>query len=290
MRRKQSRADRKRRIKTDRIGAIFTHFVHARHKCLHILYGLIAKLILRRSRTVLDDIRSINMTQTNGDVGIARRIFNGAIDLVWQDTSPARAPAQQVATAPHEAPSEAAISTPHNPMSAELLAVVMNRPTAYSGLADAISALSDIPMDEATRYRSSFAVLRKTQQRTVEQIVQAIDVHLSVLASEQARFAAQAKSAQESDVAAREDEIKSLQAAVEEGGQQIAKLRADTDALVRQIQDDLGAKQARAAQLAREVEQKSRAFAQTRVNFEQASAQVKATLDGARQKVAQYLA
>ncbi len=229
------------------------------------------------------------MTQTNGDVGIARRLFNGAIDLVWQDTNPARPGASQVTVTPHQAPMASTADVAPNPMSAELLAVVMNRPTAYSGLAEAISALADIPMDEATRYRSSFALLRKTQQRTVEQIVQAIDVHMSVLASEQARFAAQAKAAEESDVAARQDEIKSLQNAVEEGGQQIAKLRADTDALVRQIQDDLSAKQARAAQLAREVEQKSQAFVQTRSNFEQASAQVKATLDGAREKITQYL-
>ncbi|HEX8955346.1 MAG TPA: hypothetical protein VF798_03680, partial [Burkholderiaceae bacterium] len=122
----------------------------------------------------------------------ATRLLHGARDLVWQE-DPVRPAAPAVPAAVRESkqlnpvnlanpgarPETATVQTAKpSGMTAELLGVVLSRPTAYSALSEAIDALAEIPMDEAMRYRSAFAVLKQTQQRTVEQVLQAIDVHL----------------------------------------------------------------------------------------------------------------
>jgi hypothetical protein len=231
------------------------------------------------------------MTTKETEPGLASRLLHGARDLIWQDEpvarkTPAAAPEATAPSGIHLVAEPAPVA---NAMTAELLAVVMNRPTAYSALADAIGALADIPMDEATRYRTSFAVLKKTQQRTVEQITQAIEVHLSVLESEQARFSGQSKNAEEAEITARVNEVAALNAAIEEGARQIEKLRADTEALIRQIQDDVAKKQERASELSRETEQKKQAIVHTMRGFEAATEAVRATLMGAKAKIQQYL-
>ncbi|MES2300212.1 MAG: hypothetical protein V4582_24475 [Pseudomonadota bacterium] len=239
------------------------------------------------------------MTTKDSEPGLAARLLHGARDLIWQDDPAQRRTAAPVQDAAPAVPTAAAppalrlatdAAPANNAMTAELLAVVMSRPTAYSALADAIGALADIPMDEATRYRTSFAVLKKTQQRTVDQVTQAIDVHLGVLESEQTRFAGQSKNAEDAQITARINEVEALRREIEEGERQIEKLRTDTDALVRQIQDDQARKQTRADALARETEQKKEAIAQTMRNFEGASAAVRSTLTAAKAKVQQYLA
>lgn len=234
------------------------------------------------------------MSAKENESGFAARLLHCARELIWQDDPAARKPASAGAVSPNEKSSGAALQgrpvlPAHNEMTAELLALVMNRPTAYSALAEAIAALSEIAMDDGTRYRSAFAVLKKTQQRTVEQIAQAIDVHLSVLESERLRFAAQSKNAEDGEITARTNEIGALHAAIEQGEKEIAKLRADTDAHIRQLQDEMTDKQARAAELSRETEQKRNAIARTTQNFDAASLAVKDKLSEEKARIQQYL-
>lgn len=233
------------------------------------------------------------MTQKENETGFAARLLHGAKDLVWQDDPAVRKPAP---AAPEVKPPIAvnvrlvASTAPvTNPMATELLSVVMNRPTAYSALAEAIAALSEIPMDEATRYRSAFAVLKKTQQRTVEQIAQAVDVHLSVLESEQVRFSGQSRSAEDGEITARVNEIAALNAAVDQSRTQIDKLRTDTEARIRQLEEDASKKQSRAIELTREVDEKKQAILQTTQQFEAATEAVKKTLGDEKAKIQQYL-
>jgi chromosome segregation ATPase len=174
-------------------------------------------------------------------------------------------------------------------MGAELLAVVMGRPTAYSALTESIAALGDIPMIEATRYRSAFAVLKRTQSRSLEQVVQAVDVHLGVLDAEIARFRGQSRTAEEGEINARVAEVAALHTALETINEQIGQLRAQTDARTAQLQDELAQKQARAAELTRETEQKRQAIAQTTQDFEAAVALVQNTLAADKARLLQYL-
>jgi hypothetical protein len=221
------------------------------------------------------------MNHKEADAGLALRLLQGAKDLVWQ-SPPALHPAA-AATVPLPAVPAS------NPLSAELLALVMNRPTAWSALAEAIDALSAIPMDEATRYRSAFALLRKTQQRTLEQVSQAIDLHLGMLEAEQERFTLQSASAEDDQVTARSTQAVALDAEVDEGIRQIARLRAATETQVRQIEQELAGKQERARELVRETEQKKQSIAHTRQEFAGAADAVRASLSAARAKVHQFL-
>lgn len=234
----------------------------------------------------------------NDKSSFTQRLIHGAKDLVWQD-DPVRQQAQaqeevvtvvaKPAVAASSAPvAEVRTSAPTG-MTAELLNLVMSRPTAYSALSEAITALSEIPMDEAMRYRSAFAVLKQTQQRTVEQIAQAIDVHLGLLDTEHTRFAAQSQNAEQDGITARVTEMAALNASVEETNRQIAAVRAECESRVRKMQDDMTTKQQRARDLARETEEKKQAIAQTRRDFETAMNAVKARLAGEKNKVQLYL-
>lgn len=230
----------------------------------------------------------------------AARLLHGARALVWQE-DPVR-PASDAAIGENKAASPAAgpeaaapvvqAAMPARPagMGAELLGVVLSRPTAYSALSEAIDALSEIPMDEAMRYRSAFAVLKQTQQRTVDQVVQAIDVHLGLLDTERTRFNAQSETAGHDGIDARAKEIAALNASVEETNRQILALRADCEARIRRMQEELAQKQERARMLGREAEQKKEAIAQTTRNFETAVEVVKARLTGDKARVQRYLA
>lgn len=222
---------------------------------------------------------------------LAARLMHGARDLVWQDDPVPQNRSDEVpvvATAPQPAKAELQSVAPSG-MTAELLALLMNRPTAFSALTEAIAALADIPMDEATRYRAAFAVLKQTQQRNVEQIAQAIDVHLGMLESERARFSAQSQSAEQEGITARVNEIAALNASVEEINRQVLALRSDTEARVRRMQEELQAKQDRARELSRQTEQKKQAIAATTRNFDAAADAVKSRLAGEKAKVQRYL-
>lgn len=234
------------------------------------------------------------MREQKNYLGLASRLLAGAKDLVWQD-EPATKRAANLDAAPSRQADDRAAADNHsvspatNPLAAELMSVVMNRPTAYSSLADAIAALSAIPLDEANRFRSAFAVLQKTQQRSVEQIVQAVDVHLSILESEKARFSAQCGSVEDEEVTSKLKEAEALGSASADADQQIAKLRADTEALVQKIEEDKRARQTRAAELAREAKQKRQSIAQRSSEFATAAGAVQAVLLADKAKLQQYL-
>lgn len=253
------------------------------------------------------------MNVKEGQESLTMRLLHGARDLVWQDdvphpaatsARPANGKAAEKAdakaevavaptTVPMAAPMAATIATPDSQakgMSAELLGVVLSRPTAYSALSEAVEALAAMPMDEALRYRSAFAVLKQSQQRTVEQVVQAIDLHLGLLDAEGRRFAAQSDTAEQEGIAARAKEIAALNASAEEINRQVLALRSETETRIRRMQEEQAQKQERARTLGREAEEKQQAIARTTRNFEAAMDDVKTRLTADKARVQRYLA
>jgi hypothetical protein len=222
----------------------------------------------------------------------ATRLLQGARDLVWQDEPVLQRPAQ-TAGGDQEASASAQVSLAQpqadNSLTNELLSVVMSRPTAYSSLADAIAALADVPLDEATRYRSAYAVLKRTQQRTIDQIAQAIDVHISMLESEKVRFAAQSRHVEEEEIASRMAQVVALDDDMEAQARQIVALQTDTGAQVRRLQEEIARKQAHVAELKYEADQRRQAIARTKEDFDAAGKAVLNRLTREKSLVHQYL-
>jgi hypothetical protein len=221
------------------------------------------------------------MNAKNKESGLASRLLHGAKDLIWQDesiTNRATASKDVQSVRPSGDVRPSMDQGASNPMADDLMSVVMNRPTAYSSLAEAINALSDIGMDETTRYRSAFAVLKKTQQRTVDQITQAVDVHLGLLESEIVRFSGQSRNIEEEEIAARQKAIGSLNNEIELASKQIL-----------QLQEEVARKQARSSELAHEAEQKQQAILKTQKNFEEAIDIVRNKLNQEKAKIHNFL-
>ncbi len=89
----------------------------------------------------------------------------------------------------------------------KLIQTVLGRKSAYTALMDAAEPMKSIIPDEATRTKAAFAVIHASQQRTVEQVVQAIDLHASDLEGEEMRFLQSSKEAREKGVASRQTEV-----------------------------------------------------------------------------------
>ncbi len=175
-------------------------------------------------------------------------------------------------------------------IASELLALVLNRPTAYSAMSEAIAALSGLGMDETTRYRAAFAVLKKTQQRTVEQIAQAIDVHLGLLQAERDRFASQSRAAENDQIAARRASIERLNAEVNANTEAMTRLRTETETRLQQMQATQVQKQAEAAALAKQVDAEQHNIERTTRDFATAASSIEQFLNQERNRLRERLA
>jgi predicted RNase H-like nuclease (RuvC/YqgF family) len=216
---------------------------------------------------------------------LASRFLRGAKDLIWQEEPPARKkiapPTPATAPAPSQIEAVSAATqnlASENKLQAQLLELVMQPATAFAALSEATSALREIVLDEATRYRSAFAFLKKTQQCDQAQLAQALQSHLDVLAAEVQRFHAQSNQAQSHEITARQQEVEQLQQEAAQLQQQIAQLAAIAEQ-----------KQAKAQALRAEIEQKERDIAATKQEFSQAVAWVEQKLLQQKQKMEQYL-
>ena len=250
------------------------------------------------------------MTSKHSASDVASWLLHGAKDLVWQDdplqrkaVASAAPPATSVSVAPKGEPlsdrtqATGAAQTAcmvsdvaAHAMSAELLALVMNRPTAYSALTEATTALVDIALDDTTRTRAAFAVLKKTQQRSVDQIVQAIDIHLGLLDAERNRFASQSRQAENGGVTARAQQAASLQKSAQAIGERMTKLRADTDAQLLQLAQEQAQQQTEADALTRQIEVEKTRIERTTQEFDNAAACVEKWLHSERSTIRQRLA
>jgi chromosome segregation ATPase len=195
-----------------------------------------------------------------------------------------KAPPATPATAVPEA-SPATLS----PMAQALMAQVLSKATAYTALTEKLAPLETIVIDERTRYQAAYALIRSS--RSVEQVVQAIAMqHLPVLEAEAARFGAQLEEKERQEIGARSQELQTLTTGIDAAAQQVARLREEAEARIRQIEATVARDRERQAALAGEIDTKRHELAEVQRQFDAAARSVAQALDAAKATVLRHLA
>ena len=168
----------------------------------------------------------------------------------------------------------------------KLVQTVLGRKSAYTALMDATEPMKSIIPDEETRTKAAFAVIHASQQRTVEQVMQAIDLHASDLEGEEMRFLQSSKEAREKGVTAKQTEI------------------SNTNSRIKSLHEEMDHANKRLADMAEELRKAEQTVAslQTAMNTEEnkiqavenefrvALASAKAELDARKDRLRAWLA
>ena len=222
--------------------------------------------------------------------GLGAQLWGAVKDaLIDEDPVAAtrRAKLQGGKAAAAETPADAAPAA-MSPMAAALMAQVLAKATAYTALTEKLAPLEAIVLDERTRYQAAFALIKSS--RSVDQVVQAIDMqHGQALEAEAARFAAQLEDKQREQIGARSQELQSLTTHIDAAAQQVAQLREDTEARIRQIEATVARDRERQALLAREIDAKRAELAAVQRQFDGAARSVAQALAAARATVLRHL-
>jgi hypothetical protein len=186
--------------------------------------------------------------------------------------------------APGESPSKPAPPAPNNPMAERMMAIVMDRTTAYTALMEAITPLESYIADEASRYKAAFGIVGKT--RSLEQIIQSIDLqHLPALDAETQRFQTQALAQQDQQINARAREMETLRKIIADTEQEQRRLEIRQE----QLKQDAVNATAKIGEIEKEIAQKQWDIAQVNQQFEDALTSVKGRMLEAKAKVLKYL-
>ena len=235
------------------------------------------------------------MTDSNDTAsrhGLGAQLWGAVKDaLIDEDPiSAARRAKLQGGNAPAERPvASDAPPAPMSPMAATLMAQVLSKATAYTALTEKLAPLESIVLDERTRYQAAYALIRSS--RSVDQVVQAIAMqHVQALEVEAARFAAQLEDKERQEIGARSQELQALTTNIDAAAQQVAKLREDAEARIRQIEATVARDRERQALLTREIDTKRHELAGVQRQFDAAAKSVQHALDAAKATVLRYLA
>ena len=189
---------------------------------------------------------------------------------------------------PPAAPTRDVAPAAMSPMAATLMAQVLSKATAYTALTEKLQPLEAIVLDERTRYQAAYALIKSS--RSVEQVVQAIAMqHVPALEAEAAGFAAQLEDRQRQEIGARSQELESLTTRIDAAAQQAARLREDTEARIRDIEQGVARDRERQAQLTREIDTKRHELAGVQRQFEAATQAVAQALEAAKATVLRHL-
>lgn len=173
-------------------------------------------------------------------------------------------------------------------MTANMMAAVMSKTTAYTALVEAITPLEQFLPDESARYKAAFSIVGKT--RTVEQIVHAIDLqHMAALDAEVQRFNAQAQKKEALEIADRQRQIESLQFNINSANEESVRLREQTQARLAELQEMISSDSQKVAKLEAEVAQEATSMTKVAEQFNAAVSATKAMLTDAKAKVLRYL-
>ena len=233
--------------------------------------------------------------ETHSRPGLGAQMW-GAVKGALIDEDPiavARRAKLQGGTTP-VAPSQAAAAdavapAPMSPMATALMAQVLAKPTAYTALTEKLVPLETIVVDERTRYQAAYALIKSS--RSIEQVVQAIDMqHMQALEAEAARFAAQLEEKERAEVGTRAKVLQALTTGIDAAAQQVAQLREDTEARIRQIEATVARDREQQGRLAQEIAAKRQELASVQHQFDAAAKAVKDALDGAKATVLRHLA
>jgi hypothetical protein len=219
----------------------------------------------------------------------------GAVKDALIDEDPiaaARRAKLQGGKTPADIPAEPACEAPPatmSPMAATLMAQVLSKATAYTALTEKLAPLETIVLDERTRYQAAYALIKSS--RSVDQVVQAIAMqHLPALEAEAARFGAQLEDKERQEIGARSQELQTLTTNIDAAAQQVARLREEAEARIRQIEATVARDRERQAQLTREIDAKRQELAGVQRQFDAAARSVAQALEAARATVLRYLA
>jgi len=235
------------------------------------------------------------MTDSNDTAsrhGLGAQLW-GAVKDALIDEDPiaaARRAKLQGGNAPAEkAAAPDAPAAPMSPMATALMAQVLSKATAYTALTEKLAPLESIVLDERTRYQAAYALIRSS--RSVDQVVQAIAMqHMPALEAEAARFAAQLEDKERQEIGARSQELQALTTNIDAAAQQVAQLREDAEARIRQIEATVARDRERQALLTREIDTKRHELAGVQRQFDAAATSVQHALDAAKATVLRYLA
>ena len=231
--------------------------------------------------------------ETTSRPGLGAQLW-GAVKDALIDEDPiaaARRAKLQGTRAPPDPPAAAvpdATPAAMSPMAQALMAQVLSKATAYTALTEKLAPLETIVVDERTRYLAAYALIKSS--RSVEQVVQAIAMqHLPVLEAEAARFGAQLEDKERQEIGARSQELQTLTTGIDAAAQQVARLREDSEARIRQIEATVARDRERQAALTREIDTKRHELADVQRQFDAAARSVAQALDAAKATVLRHL-
>lgn len=147
----------------------------------------------------------------------------------------------------------------------------------YFEFRQALKNLSKMPMDEATRFHSAYA-MAQTMGMTPAKLVESAQFYLGVLGNEQARFNEAHAQQRARLIGNREEEVKNLEAMMLNKAEQIKEL-------TRQIEEH----RQRSEQIRQEVNDSTVKIETTKADFEATFASVTEQLQGDIAKIQQYL-
>ena len=105
----------------------------------------------------------------------------------------------------------------------------------YLEFKKSLQSLSKVPMDEATRFKSAFAMASSMNVDT-KQIIDSADFYLQVLKKEEEKFNNALAKQKSTKVHAQEEQVKLLENTVKEKAAQIKKLTTEIDQIQKEIQ------------------------------------------------------
>lgn len=197
-------------------------------------------------------------------------------------------PASPATATPTSAPEPTAPPPPTPPSTGavsdrfvEILATALEKNNQsgfdYFEFRQALKNLSKMPMDEATRFHSAFA-MAQTMGITPGKLVESAQHYLGVLNGEQTHFA-EAHAQQKSKlIGNREDEAKNLEAAMQQKAEQIKQLTAEIEQ-----------NRQRSEQIRQEISDSTLKIESTKADFDTTFATVYAQIQDDVAKIQQYL-
>lgn len=104
----------------------------------------------------------------------------------------------------------------------------------YLEFKDFLRSLANVPMDDATRFKSAFATAQ-TMGATKDKILSSARQYISLLSNEEVKFQEALKSQKDRNLTGKQDDIKKLEQTIKDKEVQIEKLKKEMDEHRKQI-------------------------------------------------------
>lgn len=227
-----------------------------------------------------------NTNQNQSDM--ASGFMDKLRDMIFEQTPPPNAPAAVMAGVASMPPIQASGVATNENMIKEITAIVMGKTTPYTALLEAITPLESYIPDEANRYRAAFALVGKT--RTVEQIVQSLDLHhMGALDAEIQRFTEQAKKENTNQIQSRTDQSKELRQKIQQNAATVDEIRKQAEIRIQELIKQSVDSELLVRELEAQVNSQHDQLTATQRNFDFAVTVVRQRLQAARNNVLQFL-